>query len=317
MVRGDVFGEEAQGLAVQFQELERILGSAHGDADLGGSAPPGATDDTAATLAVVAYPLYPTPGVAEAPVEYRPTEPFPAASTIKVFVLQALMERVAAGNADLDDELVVADSDLVSGSGVLKALTPGRRYTLRDLATLMIVVSDNSATNVLLDYVGVEQVNASAAAHGWTGTVSAGKLQTSSSSDQPTRRRRSLTTARDLADCFARLWRGELLPPSLTAECQAIYRKQQYCELGRYLEYDNYLASIGEGSWRIASKSGSITGVRNDAGVFEPLTGNPHGEPYVVAVMTKGCPDERFHAENLGARVVGRASAAVFGRFGN
>ena len=109
----------------------------------------------------------------------------------------------------------------------------------------------------------------------------------------------------------------ELLPPPLAEEAKAIYRKQQFSELGRSLDYDTYSASLGEAAWLIASKSGSIRGVRNDAGVLEPLTAARGGaEPYVVAIMTKGCVDDRFHPDNLGARVVGLASAEVFKRLG-
>lgn len=294
-------------LRARLERLERMLGGAATDA--GGGALP-SPSGAPGTLALVAHPLYPDAADPDLTIAYRPHEPFPAASTIKVYVLLALLELVAAGDADLDDELVVGAADQVTGSGILKALTPGRRCTLRDLATLMIVVSDNTATNVLVERVGVERINASIDAHGWAGTRSSGKLQTGVA-----RRAPSTTTAADLADHFARLWRGELLPPALTEEAKSIYRKQQLTELGRSLDYDSYLASIGEAPWRIASKSGSITGVRNDAGVFEPLGAAADGAaPFVVAVMTKGCADPRFHPDNLGARVVGLAAAAAFER---
>lgn len=299
------------GLRPRFEWLERVLEGSTPPGDAPASLASAAAEPGAGAMAVVAYPLDGASAPPDAGISYRAHEPFPAASTIKVFVLQALLELVAAGTARLDDELEVRAADMVSGSGVLKALTPGRRHTLRDLATLMIAVSDNTATNVLIEFVGLDRVNASIRAHGWSGTVSAGKLQTGAPTGAGAPAR-STTTAADLADHFARLWRGELLPPTLTVEAQAMYRKQQYCELGRAIGHDSYLASIGEGPWRIASKSGSITGVRNDAGVFEPLTAT--GAPFVVAIMTRGCVDPRFHAENLGARVVGWAAAAVLER---
>ncbi len=298
-------------LRARFEQLERVLG---GLETPDGESVAIAEDASPGSLSVVAYPLLPGGAQAEHMVAYRPHEPFPSASTIKVYVLQALLEKVAAGDADLNDELAVAAEDMVSGSGVLKTLMPGRSYPLRDLANLMIVVSDNTATNVLMDFVGLDVINASIQAHGWTDTHSGGKLMLGPTVGAA-KRVPSATTTADLSDCFARLWRGELLPPVLTEEAQAIYRKQQYGELGRSIDYDTYLASVGEAPWRIASKSGSITGVRNDAGVFEPLAAAPAGAtPFVVAIMTKGCVDGRFHAENLGAKVVGWAAAAVFER---
>lgn len=287
-------------LAAEFARLELMLG---------------ATDSPAtnpARLGVKAARLSPVTGAAAASNSFawRAHEQFPAASTIKVYVLQALMERVAAGEMSLDSELTVNAVDMVTGSGVLKALTPGRRYPLLDLATLMIVVSDNTATNVLIDALGVEQVNDSVLEHGWRATHLSGKLQVSAA-ERGSRPAPSLTSPADLLDYFARLWAGELLPPDLTEACQRIYRQQQYSELGRALGHDPYSVEVGVAPWRIASKSGSLRGVRNDAGVFETVDGGPE---LVVAVMTKGCPDERFHAENLGARVVGLAAAEVHAR---
>jgi beta-lactamase class A len=251
-------------------------------------------------------------GDAAAPgaVSYRSDERFPAASTIKVFILQALLERVAAGGIGLDDEIVLREIDRVTGSGVLKALSPGRAYTVRDLATLMIVVSDNTATNVLIERLGVDAVNAATAAHGWRETRLAGLLQ------RPDLRaagdtRVSTTSPRDLADAFARLWRGELLPPELTAVAQGIYRRQQDTDLlGRFLPFDAFRTETGEDRFVIASKYGALRGVRNDAGVIDD--GDVR---YVVAVMTRGCPDERFHPDNLGSLVVSRVSRALYEHF--
>lgn len=236
-------------------------------------------------------------------VRYNPSEQFPAASTIKVFVLLTLLEQVGNGAASLDEELTLTEADQVTGSGILKSLSPDRSYTLRDLATLMIIISDNTATNLLIERVGVDEVNEACRRHSWEGTYLAGKLQTRSGST-----RSSLTCPRDLADYFVRLWQGELLPPQLTSVAQEIFRKQQLTDqLGRELDYDSYSTETGESRLVIASKSGSLRGVRNDAGVFEM------GDfVYAVAIMTKGCADERFHPDNLGSRIVSKVSRLVF-----
>ncbi len=253
-------------------------------------------------------------GDAAAPgaVSYRSDERFPAASTIKVFVLQALLERVAAGGIGLDDEIVLRGIDRVTGSGVLKALSAGRAYTVRDLATLMIVVSDNTATNLLIERLGMDAVNGATAAHGWRETHLAGLLQRPDlrAAGDP---RVSTASPRDLADAFARLWRGELLPPDLSEIARGIYLRQQVTDLlGRFLPYDAYRTETGEDRFVIASKYGALRGVRNDAGVID--TGRSR---YVVAVMTRGCPDERFHPDNLGALVVAKVSRALYEHFGS
>ncbi len=272
--------------------------------------------DLQGTLGVVAHELPPDGDEARRrasrePVTYRAERAFPAASTIKVFVLQTLLEHVADERVGLADDVTLNASDQVTGSGILKDLTPGRRYTVLDLARLMITISDNTATNLLIDALGVATVNASIERHGWSRTHLAGLLQRpdlASAGDT----RRSTTSPGDLADAFTRLWRGELLPPPLTEVARSIYRKQQRTDqLGRYLPFDSYSTETGESSLVIASKSGSIRGVRNDAGVIEQ--GNAR---YVVAVMTEGCPDVRFHPDNLGAIVVAEVSRLIYDHFG-
>lgn len=309
--------------AGRFEQLARVLGGLEGlggepvsEGEAHGGAAPG-------RIAVAAYPL--DGGLSTAPaIAHRAHEPFTAASTIKVFILLALLERVAEGGAALEEELVVGAADQVGGAGVLKELTPGRRFTLLDLATLMIVVSDNTATNVLVEYLGVDAINASIQSHGWRSTRSAGKLMLPVTPGEPARRP-SVTSAADLADHFAQLWRGELLPEALSEVARSIYRRQQFSYLGRSMDfgggtagYDRYAAAAGEAPWRIASKTGSVRGVRHDPGVFEPLrAAKEGGKAFVIAVMTDGCVDERYHPENLGERVVGWAAAEVYQRLWN
>jgi beta-lactamase class A len=235
------------------------------------------------------------------PIRHREREQFPAASTIKVFVLQALLEQAQTEALSLSDELVLSADEQVTGSGVLKELTAGRTYTLRDLATLMIIISDNTATNLLIERLGVDTINQTCARHGWADTWLAGKLQKGLT-------RSSYTCPRDLADYFARLWRGQLLTAELTSTAKGIYERQQLTDqLGREIGHDPYSSETGESELVIASKGGSLRGVRNDAGVIS----GTHGS-YVLAVMSKDCPDERFYPENLGSRVIRLVSRTVF-----
>lgn len=237
-------------------------------------------------------------------VRYREMERFPAASTIKVFVLQTLLEHVYRGEATLYEEIPLDPDDQVTGSGVLKVLTPGRLYTLRDLATLMIIVSDNSATNLLIERLGINAVHRTCRHRGWMDTHLAGKMQKGLT-------HASFTSPRDLGDHFARLWRGDLLPEDVTTVAQGIYRRQQLTgTLGADIGYDAYSAETGSSPLVIASKSGAIRGVRNEAGVVEAPWGR-----YALAIMTKGCSDLRYHPSNLGTRTVARLSGALFTYF--
>src|SRR5512141_2417689 len=88
-------------------------------------------------------------------------EVFAQASSMKITVLADLYLQVQQGNLKLTDLYMVQSSDLVPDSDIMNGLTPGvTRLTLRDLATMMVAVSDNSATNVLIDRVGMQNVNA-------------------------------------------------------------------------------------------------------------------------------------------------------------
>ncbi len=274
------------------------------------------TNDLTATLRAAEVDLGGTLGVAASrldgsdAVRYHDDVGFPAASTIKVYVLLALLELAQAGEADLREEIELTAEQQVSGSGVLKNLTPGRLYTAHDLARLMVAVSDNCATNLLIERVGVARVNEMVARRGWSDTHLAGLLQRP---DRGTGERTSasVTSPRDLHDHFRRLWNGALLDAHHTRVAQDIYRSQQFTDqLGRYLPFDAYSTEVGESDLVIASKSGSIRGVRNDAGVIAS-----GGGAYVLAVMTKGCPDERFHVDNLGSLVIGRVSHALYQHF--
>src|SRR5262252_6994575 len=88
-------------------------------------------------------------------------EIMPQASSIKIAVLANLYLQAQQRKLRLSDEYVVRKEDLVPGSDIMLGLSPGvTRLTLRDLATMMIAVSDNSATNVLIRRAGMDSVNA-------------------------------------------------------------------------------------------------------------------------------------------------------------
>ncbi len=87
-------------------------------------------------------------------VHYHGDEPFPTASSFKVFILAALYRKAALGELSLDDRLPLRDEYKALGSGVLSALGEGLAPTLKDLALLMMMISDNTATDMLFDLVG-------------------------------------------------------------------------------------------------------------------------------------------------------------------
>lgn len=237
----------------------------------------------------------------------------PSASLIKLPLLVFALEQVAAGQLALGRRLRLEADDPVGGSGVLKTLQPGLEPTLRDLLTLMIVVSDNTATNRVIDLLGVTATNAWLRAAGMVRTELVGKLQLPEAkrNDAQRRGRRNATCAADVLGLLLRLERGELLPAAETGVAREILLEQQFTEaMGRWLPRDPELD--GEAAIRLASKSGCLRGVWHDAGIAyrgdAPL--------WALVVMTADSDDRGFGWEQEGMlRIAGiaRAVHAVLG----
>ncbi len=238
-------------------------------------------------------------------LSYRPDLVTRAASTIKVPLLIAWLEGVADGHFSLDDELRFEPGAAVPGSGVMKILTPGRPYLAIDLAHLMICVSDNTATNLLMSLVTIERVNALAERNGWAGTRLFGPLQVDPPSTPAT------TSARDLHAMMRDLWAGDLLPPAQTDVARGILLRQQFTDhLGRYIAYDAYQHEVAAHPVSIASKSGSLPGLRNEAAVV--LRGE---DGFVLGVTTMVTSDLRFHLDHPSHTVIARVTKALFDHY--
>lgn len=235
---------------------------------------------------------------------------FPAASTIKVPLLIRALQRVQAGELDLDARTVMRAEDRVGGSGVLHELAPGLAPSLLDLLTLMIVVSDNTATNLVIGAVGEGDLNGWLAEHGLANTHLIGRLQLPEHLRSAAQRRgeRNRTSARDQARLLGGLARGEWLGPALTGLALDILGRQQFLDLlGRHLPRD----PDGELIYKVASKSGELRGVHHDVGiVWTP-------RPLVVALLSEGGQDPREHPENAEVRRLAGALWPVLGALGD
>lgn len=222
---------------------------------------------------------------------HQPDEVFPAASTIKVPLLVQALQEAQAGRLDLTGRVTLGAADRVPGSGVLHDLLPGLNLAWQDVLTLMIVVSDNTATNLVIGRLGVDAVNAWLAAQGLSGTRLVGKLQLPPEQQNEAQRRgeRNRTTARDQAALLGALVRGELLDPAHTRLALDILERQQLRDLiGRRVP----AGEAGEPLYRLGSKSGELRGVHHDVGILHTP------RPLVVACLSRGGTDPREHPEN-------------------
>ena len=240
-------------------------------------------------------------------VAIRADEPFPTASAIKPFILLALFHAAQTQSLELGERVPLTAAARTLGSGVLLHLDAGLEPTLGDLATLMMMLSDNLATNLLLDRLGTERVNESIREAGLGHTELRGPIDFSRLARDKSAL--GVSTPAELGRFFARLAQGELLDASWTARMLDVMRIQKYIEpLRRELPADPYAREFGEPEpvW-VASKTGSLSGVRCEAG----LVHTPKAR-WAIAVMTKDGSDRRVTSDNEGVLLIARASRLVY-----
>jgi beta-lactamase class A len=203
-------------------------------------------------------------------------EVFPQASSIKIAVLAELYHQAQTGKLKLNDVYTVQASDLVPDSDVMGGLTPGvTRLTLRDLATMVMAVSDNSATNVLIDRVGMENVNALMVSLGLKQTRLRRKMMDLRAAQEG---RENISTPREMMTLLANLSSGKVLGSDLTKDLFELLSTHKESFIPRELP----------DGLKIANKPGELEGVRNDSGVVFV-----ENRPYVICVMTTYLRNER------------------------
>ena len=220
-------------------------------------------------------------------------EVFPQASSIKIAVLAELHHQSQPGKLKLTDPYTVQAADLVPDSDIMSGLTPGvTRITLRDLATMMVAVSDNSATNVLIDRVGMESVNELMDSLGLTHTRLRRKMMDLQAAGAG---RENISTAAEMMALLEDLYRGKVLNQEMTND----FFKMLSTHKRSFIPRD-----LPEGL-KIANKPGELEGVRNDSGVVFV-----ENRPYVICVMTTYLRQERD-----GEEAIARISAAAYRMF--
>jgi beta-lactamase class A len=209
-------------------------------------------------------------------------EMFAQASSIKITVLANLYLQAQQGKLKLADLYTVQSSDLVADSDIMGGLTPGvTRLTLRDLATMMVAVSDNSATNVLIDRVGMANVNAMLDSLGLTHTRLRRKMMDLQAAKEG---RENISTPREMMTLLDAIYHGKVLNKESTADFFAMLSTNKDSWIPRELPAD----------LKVANKPGALEAVRNDSGVVFV-----EGRPYVICVMTSFLRNERDGEEAI------------------
>lgn len=203
-------------------------------------------------------------------------EVFAQASSIKITVLANLYLQAQQGKLKLTDLYTVQTADLVPDSDIMNGLTPGvTRVTLRDLATMMVAVSDNSATNVLIEKVGMQNVNAMLDSLGLSHTRLRRKMMDLEAAKQG---RENISTPREMMQLLDAIYHGKVLNKESTADFFKMLSTGKASFIPRDLPPE----------LKVANKPGELEAVRNDSGIVFV-----EGRPYVICVMTGYLRNER------------------------
>lgn len=220
-------------------------------------------------------------------------EIFPTASSIKIFVLAEVYRQAAEGKFKLSDIRTLPTSARVGGSGILNTL--GEKtvsMSIRDYCVLMMNVSDNTATNLLIELVGMKNINDFAAKNGCTST----KLQRVMMDYQAAKEgRENISSPMDFLSIIEKMQRGELVSKQASEDMLAIMK----------LEKGGSLRNGIPSSLTIANKGGEIEGIRCDVGIVY-LENNP----YIIVVMTK-----MLLEESIGGQIITDISKTAYQYF--
>ena len=213
-----------------------------------------------------------------------------AASTIKLPVAVAFFQDFDAGKIRLDEQLTLTAKDIATGSGEMQYKPPGTKFTVLETITKMMTISDNTATNIIINRLGgAEVLNQRFRAWGLTATAIQNRL--------PDIEGTNTSSARDMANLLAMVAQGDLI---------SMGGRDRLLQIMQRTAINSLLPKgLGEGA-TIAHKTGSIGSLLADVGLIDL----PTGKRYIAAVIVKR-PREDKQAQEL-IRQVSRAAYQYF-----
>jgi len=237
---------------------------------------------------------------------HEPDRIMPTASLIKFPVLIEAYLQADAGQFTLREPVVLRERDKVPGSGLLSVhFSEGACFPLRDALRLMTAISDNTATNLVLDRVSLRAVNERMASWGLKETrINAQVFRGSTTSIDKERTAKyglGSTTAREMLTLWEILLVGDKVRPPLQA-----------CILGHLRANDDTakLSRLLPPGTRVAHKDGAVTAARTDAGViYTP------GGTLIVVVLTDNNADKRWVRDNAGNLACARVAKAAYDQY--
>jgi D-alanyl-D-alanine carboxypeptidase (penicillin-binding protein 5/6)/beta-lactamase class A len=233
-------------------------------------------------------------------------EPLPTASLIKLPVMIEVYQQALEGKVKLTDTVTLRDADKVPGSGILtEHFSDGATFSLRDAVRLMIVYSDNTATNLVLDKIGIDSTNKRMEAWGFPNTkINAKSFRGSTTSVNPERTKKyglGSTTAREMVELLEKLQTGNLTKPAARQIMLGHLRKCDDKE-----KFSRFLPA----GVVIGHKTGSVSDARTDAGILYLDSG-----PVALCVLTAQNADKTWRADNAGNLLCAKVAKEVYEYF--
>lgn len=219
-----------------------------------------------------------------------PTRQYPTASTFKMPIMIEVFNQIDQGKIGLHDRIELTESVIVEGSGVLRDLELGLQPTVHDVTMLMIIVSDNTATNMLIDLVGgPAKITATMHEMGYSTISINNRIDFELIKDD--NRALAVASPRDYMLIMEKISKLEMISKDASEKMLNILGRQHYMGQGpRYVGYNPY----GENSnlW-VGNKTGSLAGMRADTGLFRLA----NGTDIAWGVMNEDCAEEGFGSE--------------------
>jgi beta-lactamase class A len=236
---------------------------------------------------------------------HRADDPMPTASLIKFAVMIEAYRQADAGRIDLTRAVLLRDEDKVPGSGILTShFSAGAAFSLRDAVRLMIAFSDNTATNLVLDQIGLPATAKYMEELGCPNTKIHAKVFKRETSVFPERSKQfglGSTTAGEMLRLLELLHQRKLVSPEAS---DTMREHLLACD-----DRKKFPRLLPEGT-KVAHKTGSVDGVRTDAGIVETPSG-----PIALCVLTSENKDTRWADDNAGDLLCSRIALAVYGHF--
>lgn len=238
--------------------------------------------------------------------EFGGDDRVPTASTIKIAVMIEAFARVADGKAKWTDELILAKDKKVGGAGILQEFGDGLRLSFRDAVTLMMVLSDNTATNLVIDVLTADAVNQRMAILGFKETrlmrrVFGGGESAEGRKEENKRFGLGRTTPREMVAIIEKLERGEVINPAASKEMIELMKREQGTN-GIWR---------GQGSMPKATKSGALDALRSNVGIIYHSRGR-----IALAITCNEMPEVIWTVDNPAMLLMSRVSEILLDELG-